>query len=101
MQIAGEGSTVDAAPFRAAAASSVSFRAMVHRHEQMVLAQAQQSVGCASKHQIEERLCRWLLRVRDVIGSDSIALTQEYLAEMMGVRRTSVTVIAGQLQIAG
>lgn len=101
VQIAGEASTIDAPTFRAAAAASVSFRAMVYRHDQMVLAQAQQSVGCASKHQVEERLCRWLLRVRDIIDSDSIALTQEYLAEMMGVRRTSVTLVARHLQASG
>ena len=101
VQIAGDASTVDAPTFRAAAAASVSFRAMVYRHDQMVLAQAQQSVACASKHDAEERFCRWLLRIRDIIGSDDIALTQEYLAEMMGVRRTSVTLIARSIQAAG
>jgi CRP-like cAMP-binding protein len=47
------------------------------------------------------RLSRWLLRARDLSGSDILSFTQEYLAEMLGVRRTSVTVVAHTLQAAG
>jgi Mn-dependent DtxR family transcriptional regulator len=46
-------------------------------------------------------LCRWLLRARDLSGSDNLPFTQEYLAEMLGVRRTSVTAVAHTLQEAG
>ena len=71
------------------------------RHEQTVYAQAQQSAACLATHQVEARLCRWLLRARDLAGSDDLPFTQEYLAEMLGVRRTSVTEVAQTLQEAG
>ena len=46
-------------------------------------------------------MCRWLLRMRDLTGSEELMLTQEFLAQMLGVRRTSVPVVAGTLQKAG
>ena len=52
-------------------------------------------------HEVEARLCRWLLRARDLSGSDHLPFTQEFLAEMLGVRRTSVSVVAHTLQRAG
>jgi CRP-like cAMP-binding protein len=74
---------------------------MLMRHEQFVMAQAQQSAACNASHTVEARIARWLLRCRDLAGSDDIALTQEFLAEMMGVRRTSVSLVANTLQHAG
>jgi CRP-like cAMP-binding protein len=71
------------------------------RHEQTLFAQAQQSTACMANHTIESRLCRWLLRARDLARSDTLLFTQEYLAEMLGVRRTSVTTVAHTLQQAG
>jgi CRP-like cAMP-binding protein len=50
---------------------------------------------------LEARLARWLLRARDALGSDDLALTQEFLSQMLGVRRTSVSVVANTLQKAG
>ena len=52
-------------------------------------------------HDVEARLCRWLLRARDLSGDDTLLFTQEFLAEMLGVRRTSVTTVAHTLQRAG
>jgi CRP-like cAMP-binding protein len=75
--------------------------ALLIRHEQTVYAQAQQSAACFATHQVEARLCRWLLRARDLSGSDNLPFTQEYLGEMLGVRRTSVTAVAIALQEAG
>jgi CRP-like cAMP-binding protein len=66
-----------------------------------VYAQAQQSAACFATHHIQSRLCRWLLRARDLSGSDTLNFTQEYLADMLGVRRSSVTVVAHTLQAAG
>ena len=76
-------------------------RDILIRHDQVLFAQAQQSAGCNASHRVEERMCRWLLRIRDLTGSDELNLTQEYLAHMLGVRRSSVSLIAGTLQRAG
>jgi CRP-like cAMP-binding protein len=98
VQIAGFGSTIETQQMQAAVATSKSLRVKLYEHDQMLLAQAQQSAACNAKHQIEERLCRWLLRTRDLVESDTIELTQEFLAQMLGVRRTSVTLAARHLQ---
>jgi CRP-like cAMP-binding protein len=60
-----------------------------------------QLAACHGLHEIEERLARWLLMVRDRLESDHFDLTQEFLAEMLGARRTSVTLAAGTLQRNG
>jgi CRP-like cAMP-binding protein len=60
-----------------------------------------QLAACHGLHEIEERLARWLLMVRDRLDSDRFDLTQEFLAEMLGARRTSVTLAAGTLQRSG
>ena len=73
----------------------------LYEQDQLVLAQAQQSAACNATHNIEERLCRWLLRTRDLVGEDVLALTQEFMAQMLGVRRTSVTLAAHHLQQIG
>jgi CRP-like cAMP-binding protein len=80
---------------------SESLIAKIMRHEQTLFALAQQSTACMANHEIDARLCRWLLRARDLSGSDQLPFTQEFLAEMLGVRRTSVTTVARILQEAG
>jgi CRP-like cAMP-binding protein len=101
VQVPGVASVVDVGTFRRLAEQSHSFRATMARHRQFILAQAQQSAACNAAHTLEARLSRWLLQCHDLLGSDDIALTQEFLAQMMGVRRTSVTIVAGTLQKAG
>jgi len=71
------------------------------RHEQVLFAQSQQSAACNASHSVENRMCRWLLRMRDLAGSDDLTLTQEFLAQMLGVRRPSVSIVASVLQKAG
>ena len=71
------------------------------RHEQTLFSQAQQSTACMANHEVEARLCRWLLRARDLSGSDHLPFTQEFLGEMLGVRRSSVSLVANTLQQAG
>ncbi len=95
VQVAGAASALNVDRFRELAQQSESFRAKLARHEHFLLAQAQQSAACNATHPLEERLSRWLLRCRDLLDSDDIPLTQEFLAEMLGVRRTSVTLVAG------
>jgi CRP-like cAMP-binding protein len=58
-------------------------------------------VACNRLHEAEPRLARWLLMLRDRLNQDSIALTQEFLADMLGSRRTTVTAAAGTLQRNG
>jgi CRP-like cAMP-binding protein len=101
VQVAGAASVLDVDRLRQVAERSVGFRTVLIRHEQMILAQSQQSAACNASHALEARLSRWLLRSRDLIGSEDIPLTQDYLAQMLGVQRTSVTIVAGTLQQAG
>ena len=101
VQLTGRASVADVDRIRSLAERSTVFRTALMRHEQFVMAQAQQSAACNASHAVEARISRWLLRCRDLAGSDDIALTQEFLAEMMGVRRTSVSLVANTLQQAG
>jgi CRP-like cAMP-binding protein len=101
VQIAGSASVLDIAPLRKLVDSSTTCRNALIRHEQLVMAQAHQSAACNATHTVEARLSRWLLRSRDLQGSDDLPLTQEFLAQMLGVRRTSVSVVANTLQQAG
>jgi CRP-like cAMP-binding protein len=95
------GSFVPAERFAKVAEESRELRAMLVRHDQALLAQSQQSAACNASHLVEARLCRWLLRMRDLAGSDDLLVTQEFLAQMLGVRRTSLSVVANTLQKAG
>jgi CRP-like cAMP-binding protein len=101
LQLSGEIVVCDINALKSAALESPKLLSLLIRHEQTVYAQAQQSAACFATHRVEARLCRWLLRARDLSGSDSLPFTQEYLGEMLGVRRTSVTAVAHTLQEAG
>lgn len=101
VQIAGSGSALEVGYVRDLANASVGFRTALIRHDQLILVQAQQSAACNISHTVESRLARWLLRSRDLISSDKLALTQEFLGQMLGVRRSSVSIVAGTLQRAG
>lgn len=101
VQVTGNGYALDVDFARHVADDSEEFRTAIIRHEQLILAQAQQSAACNAAHNLHERLARWLLRVRDVTGSDQFVLTQEFIAEMLGVGRTSVSIVAHTLQQAG
>jgi len=81
-----------------AADQSASLRAILMRHEQAIFVQAQQSAGCIASHPAMARLARWLLRARDVGGSDELDFTQEFLGQMLGVRRNAVSYVATELQ---
>jgi CRP-like cAMP-binding protein len=97
----GTASALEITAFRAIAAASMPFRNLVIRHEQALLAQAQQSLLCNTLHPVEARLARWLLRARDLSDSEVLPLTQEALAQMMGVRRNAISLVAHALQRAG
>jgi CRP-like cAMP-binding protein len=99
-QVPGTASIIDSDKLRAAGDASPALRGTLAKHEQFFIAQIQQSVGCNAAHRVEPRMCRWLLRMHDLVGPD-LPLTQEFLAQMMGVRRTSVSLVAGALQKQG
>lgn len=73
---------------------------VIRRHTQALINQISQSTACNHLHSVQERMCRWLLMTQDRVGRDQLNLTQEFLAQMIGVRRPSVTVVAGILQQA-
>lgn len=69
-------------------------------YAQALLTQVSQTAACNAQHTIEKRLARWLLIVHDSVGSDELLLTQEFISQMLGTRRSSVTIAAGFLQKA-
>jgi len=101
VQIGGDGVTCELEVLKKAAMQSPRLLSLLIRHEQTVYAQAQQSAACNATHHVEARMARWMLRARDLSGSDTLPFTQEFLAEMLGVRRTSVSLVAHTLQQAG
>ena len=74
---------------------------VVRRYTQGMMNQMAQTTACNHVHSVQQRMCRWLLMTHDRVGADEFHLTQEFLAQMLGVRRPSVTVAAGLLQKAG
>jgi CRP-like cAMP-binding protein len=101
VQVPGHGQRIPAARFRKAAEESEAIRNIVVRYGEMLLIQVQQTAACNALHPVEARLSRWLLQARDRLQSNTIQLTHEFLSQMLGVRRTTVTVVANSLQIAG
>jgi CRP-like cAMP-binding protein len=98
--VPGVASTIDLDQLRAAADQSATFRTALARHGLAVYAQIQQTAGCNASHTVESRLARCLLHTRDLSGSDKLVLTQESMAQMIGARRNSVSLVANTLQQA-
>jgi CRP-like cAMP-binding protein len=98
--VPGVASTVELDALRSAADQSATLRATLARHGLAVYAQIQQTAGCNASHTVESRLARCLLHTRDLSGSDKIVLTQESIAQMIGARRNSVSLVAHTLQQA-
>jgi CRP-like cAMP-binding protein len=94
-------SKIAASHFRTIAAGSDPVRNLCIRYNEVLLSQARVTAACNALHSIEARFCRWLLQSADRAASDTVNLTQEFLAEMLGVRRTSVTEVASKVQNAG
>jgi CRP-like cAMP-binding protein len=92
---------LDVANFRAVADRSAALRALLARHEQALLAQVQQSAACNASHSVEARLSLWLLRAHELCDDRTLPLTQELLAQMIGVQRNAVSLVAHTLQQAG
>jgi CRP-like cAMP-binding protein len=100
VQVPGQAMAMDARAFLVASGRDP-LRGLVQRYTQALFTQVTQQVACNGLHSVEERCSRWMLLTHDRVGSDDFPLTQEFLAQMLGVRRASVTVAAGALQHAG
>jgi CRP-like cAMP-binding protein len=101
VQIAGAARRVSRGAFLATYNESSSFRALVNRYNTFMWGLAQLCAACNAVHPLQARLARWLLQCRARTGTDDLWITQEFLGEMLGVRRTSVTLEAGRLEAAG
>ncbi len=98
VQVPGTAQAIAFATFKKLLDQSPPLREGVARAQALLLAQAQQSAACNAMHAAEARVCRWLLELQDRCADDVIPMTQEYLSEMLGLQRTTVTLIASRLQ---
>ncbi len=101
VQVPGRARRITAPHLHRAWEQSAQIRDLIDRHNEALFAHAIHSVACNALHSVEARFCRWLLSCDDRIDSSTVALTQEFLADMLGVQRTTVTVVARALQAAG
>jgi CRP-like cAMP-binding protein len=100
-QVSGGGWQMSADRFREVLPGSPALRAVLLRYALAFMNQAARSSACNRMHDINQRLARWLLLVHDRVIGDELGLTQEFLSEMLGVRRPSVSLAASTLQHAG
>lgn len=100
-QIGGEAWRMPIEFLAAAAAASPLLAHHIVQRAQATLVQTAQSTACNTLHTAEQRLARWLLLTQDRLGANVLPLTQEHLAIMLGVQRTTVTAIASELQASG
>ena len=96
----GSASLIEIADIKTAAAKSAALRNLLARHGLGLIAQAQQSPACNASHTVEARMARWLLRARDLWDGETLPMTQELLARMIGVQRNAISIVAHALQEA-
>jgi CRP-like cAMP-binding protein len=101
VQIEGSAWQLPIAKFLEIYKASDPFRSAINTYQGIILFQAQQSAACHAVHSVEARLCRWLLLAQDLMDSDLVQLTQEFLSHMIGVQRTTVSLCAHTLQKSG
>lgn len=101
VQQPGSAVRMTAAAFRECLAQSKALETLLHSYAACVFLLAAQSIACVSKHNTERRFARWLLHAADQSGTEQLALTHVFAAQMLGVRRSSVTVAAGALREKG
>jgi CRP-like cAMP-binding protein len=101
VHIGGRFSVIPGEKFEHACQESGVLRDMLLRESERLCVQAQQIAACNASHGTEARLARWLLQRSDLVGTGAIPATQEFLAQIFCVRRTTVTLIAHQMQSAG
>lgn len=101
VQIPGNAAKMSRPAFARAMKTMPSFRALMFAYVQAFLEQVMVSVACNGAHSLKERLARWLLMMRDRSDDDTLPITQNLLAEMLGVQRPSITNAAEELERAG
>ena len=100
-QVPGQAIRIDADTFLREVKRCETITTVLGRYIHALYVQTVQWVACNRLHSLDERFARWLLSSADILGSDSLPLTHDFLAKMLGVRRPSVTLAAGALQRAG
>lgn len=101
VQIPAAIAVIPTSDFQAAVRQGERIRDLILRYKEALLGQVQQTAACNALHQLEARLARWLLQALDRTDERELPLTHDSLADMLGVRRTTVTIVAGRLQEAG
>lgn len=101
VQVPGDGLRMKVNVFRREVPPGSPFHKLLLRYTQTLMNQIMQTGGCNRLHKVEERCCRWLLLTHDRVDSDEFPITQEFLSQMLGVRRASVSEVAATLQKAG
>lgn len=100
-QVTGKAWRIGREDFRPILAAAPQLKRVLHRYGQLVFETVSQSAACNRLHVVEQRCARWLLMSHDRVGKQTFDLTQEFLAEMLGVRRAGVTVAMGALKRQG
>jgi CRP-like cAMP-binding protein len=100
-QVAGNALRMETTVFQEEMLRRGALYGLVQRSTQAMINQVSQSTVCNHRHSVKKRMCRWLLMSHDRVGTDEFPLTHEFLAQMLGVRRPTVTAAAGSLQSAG
>jgi CRP-like cAMP-binding protein len=101
VRVAGTAGQISAQKLQVAYARSAAIRHVMHMHFRAQFLQLQQAVACNALHPVERRAARWLLELHDRVGDEMLPVTQEVLAQLLGVRRTTVTQTMSRLRAAG
>jgi CRP-like cAMP-binding protein len=101
VQVPGSASRIATAQLQRAFNDSAAIREAIGRYNEVLLVQAQQTAVCSALHGVEARLARWLLQTQDRTGTETIPLIQEFLAQVLGVRRTTINLVVRTLHEAG
>ena len=101
VQVPGTASRMTSARFRTAFRESDRLATLVLQCVQSIVVQIQQTAACNALHGVEQRLCRWLLLTQDLANTNVLPLTHDFLSQMLGVRRSTVTQVAYKLQSLG
>ena len=99
--VPGSATRINVAEFQRQVVSGTVLYQLLHRYAQVLFNQIAQTAACNRVHSIQERFCRWILMTHDRVDSDQFILTQEFLGQMLGIRRGSVNKVAAAAQRAG